>query len=189
MGSGYSAWTLLGVRCCKVQGAVPLQPALLCRVGRLLYCSAVVGVCSIRLDTLLCQSALVRTQLAWRETRALPVTNSLCLFLLKSKLFHLLEAMLQCIDFTQTHKINQDEHSTIALCVYPHCKVSIGQYTKMCTSPLIFFQLHYFRCQIFEENIWSLSLSLYIWPLESWTIIAIIRFNSILRTIWGRVEC
>ena len=92
MGSGYSAWTLLGVRCCKVQGAVPLQPALLCRVGRLLYCSAVVGVCSIRLDTLLCQSALVRTQLAWRETRALPVTNSLCLFLLKSKLFHLLEA-------------------------------------------------------------------------------------------------
>ena len=76
-----------------------------------------------------------------------------------------------------------------ALCVYPHCKVSIGQYTKMCTSPLIFFQLHYFRCQIFEENIWSLSLSLYIWPLESWTIIAIIRFNSILRTIWGRVEC
>ena len=25
-----------------------------------------------------------------------------------------------------------------ALCVYPHCKVSIGQYTKMCTSPLIF---------------------------------------------------
>ena len=27
----------------------------------------------------------------------------------------------------------------IALCVYPHCKVSIGQYTKMCTSPLIFF--------------------------------------------------
>ena len=40
-----------------------------------------------------------------------------------------------------------------ALCVDPHCKVSIGQYTKMCTSPLIFFQLHYFRCQIFEENI------------------------------------
>ena len=26
-----------------------------------------------------------------------------------------------------------------ALCVYPHCKVSIGQYNKMCTSPLIFF--------------------------------------------------
>ena len=25
----------------------------------------------------------------------------------------------------------------IALCVDPHCKVSIGQYTKMCTSPLI----------------------------------------------------
>ena len=25
------------------------------------------------------------------------------------------------------------------LCVYLHCKVSIGQYTKMCTSPLIFF--------------------------------------------------
>ena len=25
-----------------------------------------------------------------------------------------------------------------ALCVDPHCKVSIGQYTKMCTSPLIF---------------------------------------------------
>ena len=43
--------------------------------------------------------------------------------------------------------------------------------------------------QIFEENIWSLSLSLHIWPLESWTIIAIIRFNCILRTIWGRVEC
>ena len=76
-----------------------------------------------------------------------------------------------------------------ALCVYPHCKVSIGQYTKMCTSPLIFFQLHYFRWQIFEENIWSLSLSLYIWPLESWTIIAIIRFNSILTIIGGRVEC
>ena len=50
-----------------------------------------------------------------------------------------------------------------APCVYPHCKVSIGQYTKMCTSPLIFFQLQYFRWQIFEENIWSLSLSLYIW--------------------------
>ena len=29
-------------------------------------------------------------------------------------------------------------HSTIALCIDPHCKVSIGQYTKMCTSPLIF---------------------------------------------------
>ena len=72
-------------------------------------------------------------------------------------------------------------NSNNALCVYPHCKVSIGQYTKMCTSPLIFFQLHYFRCQIFAENIWSLSLSLYIWPLESWTIIAIIRFNSILK--------
>ena len=27
----------------------------------------------------------------------------------------------------------------IILCVYPHCKVSIGQYNKMCTSPLIFF--------------------------------------------------
>ena len=54
---------------------------------------------------------------------------------------------------------------------------------------LHFFQLHYFRWQIFEENIWLLSLSLYTWPLESWTIIAIIRFNSILRTIWGRVEC
>ena len=26
-----------------------------------------------------------------------------------------------------------------ALCVYPHCKVSIGQYNKMCTWPLIFF--------------------------------------------------
>ena len=26
-----------------------------------------------------------------------------------------------------------------SLCVYPHCKVSIGQYNKMCTSPLIFF--------------------------------------------------
>ena len=26
-----------------------------------------------------------------------------------------------------------------ALRVYPHCKVSIGQYNKMCTSPLIFF--------------------------------------------------
>ena len=76
-----------------------------------------------------------------------------------------------------------------ALCVYLHWKVSIGQYTKMWTSALIFFQLHYFRWQIFEENIWSLSLSVYIWPLESWTIIAIIRFNSILRTIWGRVEC
>ena len=76
-----------------------------------------------------------------------------------------------------------------ALCVYPHCKVSIGQYTKMCTAPLIFFQFHSFRWQIFEEIIWLLSLSLYIWPLESWTIIAIIRFNSILRTIWGRVEC
>ena len=25
-----------------------------------------------------------------------------------------------------------------ALCVFPHCKVSIGQYNKMCTSPLIF---------------------------------------------------
>ena len=46
-----------------------------------------------------------------------------------------------------------------ALCVDPHCKVSIGQCTKMCTSPLIFFHLHYFRWQIFEENIWSLSLS------------------------------
>ena len=80
-------------------------------------------------------------------------------------------------------------NATIALCVYPHCKVSIGQYTKMCTAPLIFFQFHSFRWQIFEENIWLLSLSLYIWPLESWTIIAIIRFNSILRTIWGRVEC
>ena len=31
----------------------------------------------------------------------------------------------------------------IALCVYPHCKMSIGQYTKMCTSLFIFFQLHY----------------------------------------------
>ena len=80
-------------------------------------------------------------------------------------------------------------NSVSVLCVYPHCKVSIGQYTKMCTSLFIFFQLHYFRWQIFEENIWSLSLSLYIWPLESWTIIAIIRFNSILRMIWGRVEC
>ena len=36
-----------------------------------------------------------------------------------------------------------------------------------------FFQFHYFWWQIFEENIWSLSLSLYIWPLESWSIIAI----------------
>ena len=50
-----------------------------------------------------------------------------------------------------------------ALCVYPHCKVSIGQYTKMGTSPLIFFQFHYFRWQIFEENIW-----VDIWYL-SWT--------------------
>ena len=29
-----------------------------------------------------------------------------------------------------------------SLCVYPHCKVSIGGYTKMCTSPLIFLQLN-----------------------------------------------
>ena len=29
-----------------------------------------------------------------------------------------------------------------SLCVYPHCKVSIGRYTKMCTSPLIFLQLN-----------------------------------------------
>ena len=28
--------------------------------------------------------------------------------------------------------------TTIALCVDPHCKVSIGQYTKMCTSPSFF---------------------------------------------------
>ena len=33
----------------------------------------------------------------------------------------------------------------IALCVDPHCKVSIGQYTKMCTSPLIFSSSKYFR--------------------------------------------
>ena len=75
-----------------------------------------------------------------------------------------------------------------ALCCFSFREVSIGQYTKMCTSSLIFFQLHYFRWQIFEENIWSLSLSLslYIWPLESWTIIAIIRFNSILTMIGGK---
>ena len=76
-----------------------------------------------------------------------------------------------------------------ALCCFSLRKVVIGQFTKMCTLPLIFYQLHYFWRQIFEENIWSLSLSVYIWPLESWTIIAIIRFNSILRMIWGRVEC
>ena len=29
-------------------------------------------------------------------------------------------------------------NSVSVLCVYPHCKVSIGQYTKMCTSSLIF---------------------------------------------------
>ena len=85
--------------------------------------------------------------------------------------------------------ISSTLHWCTVLCVYLHCKVSIGQYTKMCTSPLIFSSSKYFRWQIFEENIWSLSLSLYIWPLESWTIIAIIRFNSILRMIWGRVEC
>ena len=54
----------------------------------------------------------------------------------------------------------------IALCVYPHCKVSIRQYTKMCTVPLIFFQFHSFRWQIFEEIIWLLSLSLYICHLS-----------------------
>ena len=76
-----------------------------------------------------------------------------------------------------------------ALCVYPHCQ-SVNRTIKqnVYLAPH-FFQLHYFRWQIFEENIWSLSLSLYIWPLESWTIIAIMRFNSILRMIWGRVEC
>ena len=76
-----------------------------------------------------------------------------------------------------------------ALCCFSLRKVVIGQFTKMCTSPVVFFQLHYSGRQIFEENIWSLSLSVYIWPLESWTIIAKIRFNSILRMIWGQVEC
>ena len=115
-----------------------------------------------------------------------------------SHLTHTLSFLLSLILFIHIWRSNRETiflasskwaFLDIALCVYPHCKVSIGQYTKMCTSAFIFFQLHYFRCQIFEENIWSLSLSLYIWPLESWTIIAIIRFNSILRMIWGRVEC
>ena len=50
-----------------------------------------------------------------------------------------------------------------ALCCFSFRKVSIGQFTKMYTTPLIFFHFHYFRRQIFKENIWSLSLSVYIW--------------------------
>ena len=49
-----------------------------------------------------------------------------------------------------------------ALCVSPHYKVSIGQYTKMCTLLLIFFQFHYFKWKIFEENIWSNFLAPFI---------------------------
>ena len=44
-------------------------------------------------------------------------------------------------------------------------KVSIGKFTIMSTSPFIFLGLHYFRWKIFEENVWSVSLSLYIWVL------------------------
>ena len=40
---------------------------------------------------------------------------------------------------TDWQKQQRSAISAIALCVDPHCKVSIGQYNKMCTSPLIFF--------------------------------------------------
>ena len=50
-----------------------------------------------------------------------------------------------------------------ALCAMVLRKVSIGKFTIMSTSPFIFLGLHYFRWKIFEENVWSVSLSLYIW--------------------------
>ena len=66
-------------------------------------------------------------------------------------------------------------HCTMRL--FPLQSVNRTIYQNMYLAPH-FFQLHYFRWQIFEENIWSLSLSVYIGPLESWTIIAIIVFNQ-----------
>ena len=57
----------------------------------------------------------------------------------------------------------------------PWQSVNRTKYQNVYLAPY-FFQFHYFRWQIFEGNIWSLSLSWYIWPLESWTIKAIIRF-------------
>ena len=41
--------------------------------------------------------------------------------------------------------VADDDEDNNALCVDPHCKVSIGQYTKMCTSPLIFFPAPLFQ--------------------------------------------
>ena len=43
-----------------------------------------------------------------------------------------------------------------------------GKFTKMITSPLIFWNLLYFRWQIFAAHIWSVSLSTSIWVKTSW---------------------
>ena len=105
---------------------------------------------------------------------------------------------LQCQELGATERqlsfklcCSRDTARTMFQCIsnnYQYPKYILS-YLILSTSPLNFFLLHYFRWQKFEENVWSLSLLLYIWPLESWSIIALIRSNSILKIIWGQVEC
>ena len=46
-------------------------------------------------------------------------------------------------------------------------KWEIGKFTKITSSPLIFWKLYYFRWTIFAVGVWSVSLSIYIWLFMS----------------------
>ena len=75
-------------------------------------------------------------EISWGHLKQVRPNKELCL---ETVLFHKYEEPIQKYNNTTQTKKLKDNNWGIALCVYLHCKVSIGQYTKMCTSPLIFF--------------------------------------------------